>query len=71
MKKIGYFTLMLLVAAYVAFAEFKGTKTATQLLNTPNDSDVFIGILLMIFVLANAVFGIVIIKQMINRSKED
>ena len=71
MKKIGYFTLMLLVVAYVAFADFNGIKTAIRLLNTPDDGSVFLGVVIMILVLAASVLGIVIIKEGIKKLKED
>jgi hypothetical protein len=71
MKKIGYFTLMLLVVAYVAFSDFKGIKLATKLLNTPDDGSVFLGIVMMILVLTTSVLGIVIVKEGIKKLKRN
>lgn len=71
MKKIGYFTLMLLVVAYVAFSDFKGIKLAIKLLNTPDDGSVFLGIIMMILVLTTSVLGIVIIKEGIKKLKRN
>jgi hypothetical protein len=70
-KKIGYFTLMLIVVAYVALSDFKGIKSAIKLLNTPDDGSVFLGVVMMILVLTTSVLGIVIVKEGIKKLKED